>query len=82
MKKEKLKLPIYCIDCGKKWPEGFKLDDDVWDLIAEKKETLCIKCANKRHVALHDVDLHKDDFNYEAPINQMFWYGYRLGLQR
>ena len=69
---------MICKDCKDTYPMLFMLKQNVWDKVCEDKEDLlCLECTERRL----GRSLTIDDFEPDVKINDLLFFGYRLGKE-
>lgn len=77
LKKKKGNIP-YCQDCLSEFPESFMVTEYTWKEAGFKKfkeGTICVTCLEKRI----NRKLRITDF-VKAPINDLIFFGYNMGI--
>lgn len=71
---------IFCANCKEECPTLFMLKNDVWYSIQgiDHKQVYCLKCTQN---AL-GRELTVKDFPLDVPLNDLFWWGFKLGKKR
>lgn len=59
---------LLCDGCHR-YGHGYMLNDNVWEVVCDGDELLCLACVNARLLARLDRVLSVEDFADNAPIN-------------